>query len=75
MPVENEIAVIYCGTKGLLRDLPIEKVSAFEKLFLEVMNARHRKDVLDPLRAGKLTPEMEEILKKEAEEVVERFKK
>ena len=74
MPVENEIAVIYCGTKGLLRNLPVEKIAAFEKLFLEVLAARHRSDVLDPLREGKLTPEIEATLQKVAEEVVERFK-
>ncbi|MBQ8422693.1 MAG: F0F1 ATP synthase subunit alpha [Coprobacter sp.] len=74
MPVENEIAVIYCGTKGLLRNLPIEKVAAFEKLFLEILNARHRADVLDPLKEGKLTPEIETLLHKVAEEVVEQIK-
>ncbi len=74
MPVENEIAVIYCGTKGLLRNLPIEKVAAFEKLFLEILNARHRADVLDLLREGKLTPEIEAVLQKVAQEVVEQIK-
>lgn len=38
MPVEEEVAVIYCGTQGLLKDVPLHHVSDFEKLYLELLN-------------------------------------
>ena len=75
MPVEEEIAVVYCGTKGLLGDVPVENVAEFEKYFLEILRNRHDKDILTPLREGKLTPEVETLLQNTAEEVVKRFKK
>ena len=75
MPVEEEIAVVYCGTRGLLADVPVENVAEFEKYFLEILRGRHEQDVLTPLREGKLTPEVETILKETAQEVVKRFKK
>ena len=75
MPVEEEIAVVYCGTKGLLGDVPVENVAEFEKYFLEILRNRHDKDILTPLREGKLTPEVETLLQNTAEEGVKRFKK
>lgn len=75
MPVEEEIAVVYCGTRGLLSDVPVENVAEFEKYFLEILRSRHEKDALASLREGKLTPEVETVLKETAQEVVKRFKK
>lgn len=75
MPVEEEIAVVYCGTRGLLSDVPLENVAEFEKYFLEILRSRHEKDVLSSLREGKLTPEVETILQETAQEVVKRYKK
>jgi F-type H+-transporting ATPase subunit alpha len=55
--VENQVAIIYAGSKNLLRNVPVNKVKEFEKDFLEFLNAKHR-DVLDALKAGKLTDEI-----------------
>lgn len=49
MPVEQQIAVLYCGTHGLLRDVPIGKVAEFERLLVETLSAT---DVFDALRGG-----------------------
>lgn len=73
LPVEEEIAVIYCGTHGLLRDVPLHHVGEFEKLFLELLRVKHR-EVLDKLKRGILDQESEEILKTVAGDVTERFK-
>lgn len=54
--VEEQVAIIYCGSKGLLTNVPIDKVKEFEKEFLDVMHMKHQ-DVLDLFAAGKLTPE------------------
>ncbi|NNL03419.1 MAG: F0F1 ATP synthase subunit alpha, partial [Eudoraea sp.] len=59
--VEDQIAIIYAGSKNLLRDVPVDKVKEFEKDFLEFLNAKHR-DVLDTLKAGKLTEEVMDTL-------------
>jgi len=57
MPVEKQIAIIYCGTKGLLKNVPINKISEFEEEYLHFLELHH-KDVLDTLRSGKLTDEV-----------------
>jgi F-type H+-transporting ATPase subunit alpha len=52
MPVEEQIAVLYCGTHGLLKNLKVNKVSEFEKTFLQLLRSSHQDDVLEPLRQG-----------------------
>ncbi len=74
MKIEHQVAIIYCGTKELLRNVPVEKVKEFESDFLEIMEMQHR-DVLDSLRDGNLTNEAEETLRKVAAEVAEKYKK
>ncbi len=73
LPVEKEIAIIYCGTKGLLYDVPVEKVRDFEVAFLEVLELQHKKDVLEELKKGVMTEEVENILKLVAQEVAKDF--
>ncbi len=72
-PVENQIAIIYAGSKNLLREVPVEKVKEFEVAYLEFLDTHHR-DVLDTLKAGKLTDEVTDTLTAAAKEVAERFK-
>ncbi len=52
--VEDQVAIIYAGSKNLLRNVPVNKVKEFEKDFLEFLNNKHRA-TLDALKAGKLT--------------------
>jgi F-type H+-transporting ATPase subunit alpha len=73
VPVENQIAAIFCGTRGLLKDVPKEKVREFEAEFIQFLNIKH-KNVLDELRAGNLTKDGEEMLEKVAREVALKFK-
>jgi len=74
LSIEQQIAIVYCGTKDLLRVVPVDKIRLFETEFLEVMQMQHR-DVLDELKAGNLTDAIEETLRKVAAEVAEKFKK
>lgn len=55
--VEDQVAIIYAGSKNLLRNVPVEKVKEFERDFLELLNAKHR-NILDLLKAGQLTDEV-----------------
>jgi F-type H+-transporting ATPase subunit alpha len=73
VPVEKQIAIIYCGTRGLLRDVPVSKVKSFETDFIEYLELKHRA-VLDGLRDGNLTSEITDTLEKVAAEVALKYK-
>ena len=70
MPVGEQVAILFCGTRGLMRDIAIDAVHAFQDAFLGRLRATHQADVLDPLGAGKLTPEIEKILTDTAASVI-----
>ena len=59
--VEDQIAIIYAGSKNLLRNVPVNKVKQFEAEYLEFLNAKHR-GTLDTLKSGKLTDEVIDTL-------------
>ena len=71
--VEDQVAIIYAGSKNLLRDVPVEKVKEFERDFLEMMNAKHR-DTLDTLKGGKLTDEAIDVLTNVAADLSAKYK-
>ncbi len=73
MPVEKQVAIIYCGTMGLLKDVPVNKVKNFEAEFLEFMELKHR-DVLDNLRDGILNNDITGVLEKVASELVIKYR-
>ena len=52
--VEDQVAIIYLGSKNLLKSVPVDKIKEFEKKFLDLMNLKHRK-TLDTIKQGKLT--------------------
>ncbi|MGB7784891.1 MAG: F0F1 ATP synthase subunit alpha, partial [Salinimicrobium sp.] len=72
-PVEEQIAIIYAGSKNLLKEVPVDKVREFEKDYLEYLDAKHR-DVLDTLKAGKLTDEVTDTLNNAAKEISAKYK-
>lgn len=72
--VEDQIAIIYAGSKNLLRLVPIDKIKEFERDFLEMLNARHR-DTLDAFKAGKFSDELTDVLTSVANELTEKYKK
>jgi F-type H+-transporting ATPase subunit alpha len=71
--VEQQIAIIYCGTRNLLREVPVNKVRNFEKDFLDVLEKSH-KGILDQLKKGQYTDEITNTLEQVAKEVSKRFK-
>jgi F-type H+-transporting ATPase subunit alpha len=72
VPVENQVAIIYCGSMGLLRDVPIDKVKAFEADFLEYMNLQH-KDTLEEIRKGNIDKSITDVLEKAAAEITLKY--
>ena len=74
VPVEEEIAIIYCGTQGLLHNVPLDKVAEFEKLYLQILKSKYSHEVLDELRAGHLDDKITALMTEVATEVANRFK-
>ena len=75
MPVSEQVAILYCGTHGLMRDIPLEKVRDFQKEFLESLRSGHQTDVLDVLATGKIDDNITVIIEKVASETALLFKK
>ena len=73
MAVEDEVAVIFAGTKGLLENVPLDKVAEFEKLYLQLIHAKHADDVLEPIRQGQLTDDVVAKLTAAANDVASRY--
>ena len=61
--VEKQVAIIYAGTKGLLKNVPVDKVKAFEKEFVDFLELNHQ-DVLDSFKAGKLDKDKLAVVEK-----------
>ena len=70
MPVGEQVALLYCGVKGLLKDLALEQVEDFQITFLQKMRGFHATDVLEPLSKGKTDQEIYDIIEKEAASIV-----
>ena len=66
MPVGDQVAILYCGTHGLMRDVPLDKVRDFQTAFLDRMHASHEGDVLAPLAAGTIDSSIERTIEQEA---------
>tara|TARA_B110000444_G_scaffold181342_1_gene170160 strand:+ start:1 stop:1197 length:1197 start_codon:yes stop_codon:yes gene_type:complete len=72
--VEEQAAIIYCGTNGLLMDVPVKKIKEFESEFLEFLHAKHQ-NILDALSAGKLTEEIKSTIETVAADLSEKYAK
>jgi F-type H+/Na+-transporting ATPase subunit alpha len=72
LPVEKQIAIIYCGTKGLLNKVPVNRIREFETEFLDFMDAKYR-DVLDQLKAGQYSEAQTSVLDKVAAELSSKY--
>jgi F-type H+-transporting ATPase subunit alpha len=66
--VEDQVAIIYAGVKGLMRAVPVNKVKEFEADYLAMLNTSH-KEVMNSLKAGKFTDELTDVLEKVARDI------
>ena len=73
VPVEEQIAVIYCGVNGLLESVPMDKVPEFEQLLIQYLHAKHQADVLDVLKSGKIDDDVMAKLKDAAREIAGKY--
>ena len=70
--VEDQVAIIYVGSKNLLRQIPVERVREFEKEYLENLRASHE-DTLLEIKAGKINDEITSVLENVAKEVAKKY--
>ena len=73
MPVEYQIAILFCGTTGLLKNVPLSKVHAFEKSFLNILEQKHRTDILDKLKEGVIDDDCKFKLKEIAKDIASSY--
>ena len=73
MLVEEQVAVVFCGVNGLLERVPLDKVAEFEKLFLQLLHAKHQADVFDQLKAGIINDDVTEKIKAVASEIASKY--
>jgi len=74
MPVEKQIAILYCGTNGLLKNVPLDKVHEFEADFLQVLEMQYQDKVLDVLKKGVINDDVINIIKEVAAGIAGKFK-
>ena len=73
MPVEKQVAILYCGTHGLLHNVPLDKVKDFERNFLDMLEMNHRADVLDELKKGVIDDNVCKLIEETAQTVAKQF--
>ena len=73
MPIEKQIAILYCGTHGLLKDLSLEKVTEFEDKFLKFLEVNHQEDVLDILKSGEINDNVIKIIEETARLIIKQL--
>ena len=74
MPVGDQVAILYCGTHGLMKEVPLDKIQDFQSSFLDRMHASHETDILAPLAAGQIDRSIELIIEKEASATAAQFR-
>ena len=74
MPVGEQIAILYCGTHGLMREIPIGKIRNFQDTFLSTLRVNHKEDVIDVLASGQINDNVTAIIEKVAAETVAQYK-
>jgi F-type H+-transporting ATPase subunit alpha len=75
MSVGEQVAILYCGTKGLMKDIAVSQVSEFQTRFLQQMRAAHQQDVLDVLSSGVINDDVTAIITEVAQQVSMTLKK
>ena len=70
--VEEQAAIIYCGTNGLLMDVPVDRIKEFEEEYISYLHSKHQ-ETLDALSSGKLTEEIKSTLEKTAAELSSKY--
>lgn len=74
MPVAEQVAILYCGTHGLLKDVPLHHVLDFQENFLQIVRSQHADTVLGEIKAGRLSEEVCKTIEQVAADVTGQYK-
>ena len=66
--VEDQVAIIFAGSKNLLKNVPVNKIKEFERKYIDFLNLKHKK-IMGTIKSGKLTEDVISVLTKTAEEL------
>jgi len=72
LSVEEQVAIIYCGSTGILSGVPVEKIKEFEEEFLSYMKNKHKKE-LEELKAGKLSTDITRVIRQVVEDLSQKY--
>ena len=70
MPVGEQIAILYCGIQGLLKNVPLDRVNEFQDRFVEIVKAKYQESILDKLTAGQMNDEIGATIREAAEKTI-----
>ena len=71
MPVGEQVAILYCGTRGLMANIPVEKVREFQDSFLDILRSNHQTDVIDILASGIINDAVTDLIEQVAKQVTD----
>jgi len=74
LSVEKQVAILYCGTNGLLKNVPQNKIHEFEKQFLNALEMQHQSDVLDVLKSGAINDSVTSTIEQVSEKIASQYK-
>ena len=70
MQVGEQIAVLYCGIQGLLKNVPLDRISEFQERFVEIVRNRYKETVLDKLTAGQMNDGIGALIREAADKTI-----
>jgi F-type H+-transporting ATPase subunit alpha len=70
--VEEQIAIIFCGSRGLLQKIPVANIRNFETEFISFMHSNHQ-DLLDTLAKGTINDEIMQQMTDACAEVAKKY--
>jgi F-type H+-transporting ATPase subunit alpha len=73
-PVAEQVAILYCGINGLMKDVPLDKVREFETNFLQIVRSSYAEEVLRAIENGNLSDEVTSLIRKVAADVASQYK-
>jgi len=74
MPVAEQVAILYCGIHGLLKQVPLEKVRDFQENFLQIMRSNYADTILAEIKKGNISEEIAQTIEKVAADVAGQYK-
>ncbi|MBO4243686.1 MAG: F0F1 ATP synthase subunit alpha, partial [Bacteroidales bacterium] len=72
--VEQQIAILYCGTHNLMKDVPLNKIKDFEADFIDTLENAHKDDILTPLSKGTINDDITNAIETVAKDVADKYK-